>query len=75
MKPEEIFISSAHPLEAAVKKGVFAEKRACLFEWRRSRYEFKPAAKMAFLTGSLAQPNLRRGVVFLCLLSLTKQRK
>ncbi|MDO5686480.1 MAG: hypothetical protein Q4G42_03705 [Neisseria sp.] len=40
------------PLEAAVKKDVFAEKRACLFEHLQSKCEFKPAAQTAFLTGS-----------------------
>ncbi|MDO5686035.1 MAG: hypothetical protein Q4G42_01375 [Neisseria sp.] len=70
-----LYFIRRHPLEAAVKQGVFAGERACLFEWRRSRHEFKPAAQTACLTGSLAQPNLRRGVVFLYLLSLTKQRK
>ncbi|MDO5687590.1 MAG: hypothetical protein Q4G42_09505 [Neisseria sp.] len=44
-----------NPLEAAVKQGVFAEKRACMFEWRRSRHEFKPAAQTPCLTGSFGK--------------------
>ncbi|MDO5687298.1 MAG: hypothetical protein Q4G42_07970 [Neisseria sp.] len=36
------------PLEAAVQKDVFAEKRPCMFEWRRSRHEFTAAAQTAF---------------------------
>ncbi|MDO5687167.1 MAG: hypothetical protein Q4G42_07285 [Neisseria sp.] len=51
VKSEETFISSAQPLEAAVQKGVFAEKRACMFEWRRKPTRVQARRKNGFLNG------------------------
>ncbi|MDO5686402.1 MAG: hypothetical protein Q4G42_03290 [Neisseria sp.] len=69
------YFTHPKPLKQPLKKPFLRRKGLACLSGGESRHEFKPAAKMAFLTGSLAQPNLRRGVVFLCLLSLTKQRK